>query len=285
MSLPTCPDPHGGRSTTTGPPGYADRVPGTTATDTGLGRDDWDSHWSEYADSAARNPAQEYRKRLMLRLLGQSARPKRLLDIGSGTGEFAAEVPRRVPKCEIVGVELSATGIDPRRRLVPGAEFLQRNLLEPGETPPHLRDWATHAVCSEVLEHIERPEALLDGILPYLAPGCQLVVTVPGGPMSAFDRHIGHRAHHTPQELAAVLERAGFEIERASGAGFPFFNLYRLLIVARGERLVDDVAGGAGSPAARLAMRAFGLLFRLNLSASPWGWQTIVLARVPHGSA
>ena len=82
-----------------------------------------------------------------------------------------------------------------------------------------------------------------------------------------------------------MLERAGLEIELAAGAGFPFFNLYRLLVVARGERLVDDVAGGAGSTAARLAMRLFGLLFRLNASASPWGWQTIVLARVPHRTA
>jgi hypothetical protein len=56
-------------------------------------------------------------------------------------------------------------------------------------------------------------------------------------------------------------------------------------VVARGERLVGDVAGGGGSALARLAMRFFGLLFRLNLSASPWGWQTVVLARVPHRAA
>jgi hypothetical protein len=189
------------------------------------------------------------------------------------------------PDSEIVGVELSAKGVELARRRVPGAEFLQRDLLEAADPPPHLRAWATHAVCSEVLEHLEQPAALIGGVLPYLAPGCWLVVTVPGGPMSAFDRHIGHRAHYTARELATVLERAGLEIEYKAGAGFPFHNLYRLLIVMRGERLIDDVAGGSGSATARLMMRLFGLLFRLNMSASPWGWQTIVLARVPQRAA
>jgi hypothetical protein len=66
------------------------------------------------------------------------------------------------------------------------------------------------------------------------------------------------------------------------GAGFPFFNLYRLVVVARGRRLIDDVtleeAGGATSSTARLAMTAFDRLFRFNLTRSPWGWQIVGLA-------
>ena len=30
-----------------------------------------------------------------------------------------------------------------------------------------------------------------------LAPGAKVVVTVPGGPRSAFDKHIGHCRHFT----------------------------------------------------------------------------------------
>src|SRR3546814_18015665 len=79
-----------------------------------------------------------------------------------------------------------------------------------------------------------------------MAPGCRLVVTVPGGPMSAFDRHIGHRRHFTPPALAALLTDAGLAVERTDGAGFPFFNLYRLGVIARGHRLVADLTGGQG---------------------------------------
>jgi hypothetical protein len=99
--------------------------------------------------------------------------------------------------------------------------------------------------------------------------------------MSAFDRHIGHRRHFTPRDLAEILAAAGLEVRWAAGAGFPFFNLYRALVIARGERLVADVsAAGAEQPgaAARLAMAAFRPLFRLNRTRSRWGRQIVAVA-------
>ena len=69
------------------------------------------------------------------------------------------------------------------------------------------------------------------------------VVTVPGGPMSAFDRHIGHRRHFSPDDLRAVLLAAGFQVERTTGVGFPFFNLYRLVAIHQRQ-----VEGQAFSP-------------------------------------
>jgi hypothetical protein len=78
-----------------------------------------------------------------------------------------------------------------------------------------------------------------------------------------------------------VLEQAGFIVERSARAGFPFFNIYRLIVLLRGERLVHDAARGAGTRPARLVMRIFGVLFRLNLTSSPWGWQVLAAARVP----
>src|SRR5438445_2155740 len=126
---------------------------------------------------------------------------------------------------------------------------------EPREPESPLRGWATHAVCSEVLEHLEQPADLLRNARAYLAPGCRVIVTVPGGPMSAFDRHIGHRKHYHPEDLRQVLECAGFRIERVSGAGYPFFNLYRRVVIARGSRLIGDVSGRP-SWTARAAMVA-----------------------------
>jgi SAM-dependent methyltransferase len=245
--------------------------------------DDWDRHWQDYAESAASNPAQAYRRSLVLRLLASSGNgvPARVLDIGSGTGDLAAEIRNAFPAAELLGMDVSAAAVEHAARKVPAATFLQRDLVGGSEPEPAHRGWATHAVCSEVLEHVEDPEALLVNARSYLAPGCTLVVTVPGGPMSAFDRHIGHRQHFTAQSLRALLGQAGFVVERAAGAGFPFFNLYRLIVLVRGERLVDDVARGAGPRPARLVMKIFGVLFRLNLTSSPWGWQVLATARVP----
>jgi SAM-dependent methyltransferase len=243
--------------------------------------DDWDRHWDDYGETAAKNPAQAYRRWLILGLLSGQEKPRRVLDIGSGTGDLAAEILAAFPSVELIGLDVSEAAVEYAARKVPAARFRQRDLLRAGNAEPELRGWANHAVCSEVLEHVEEPARLLANARPYLAPGCRLIVTVPGGPVSAFDRHIGHRRHFTPQTVRAAIEEAGFEVERTGRAGFPFFNVYRLIVLLRGQRLVDDFAHGAGTAPARAMMKAFDLLFKLNLTSSPWGWQVFAAARLP----
>ncbi len=205
----------------------------------------------------------------------------RVLDIGSGQGDFAAELVQRYPSAELLGLEVSAAGIEIAQRKAPSASFLQRDLTSPEQPPAQWRDWATHAVCSEVLEHVDDPRSLLANATPFMAPGCSLVVTVPGGPMSAFDHHIGHRRHFTAAGLRQVIEAAGLEVEMTGGAGFPFFNLYRRVVILRGRKLVEEVtsAGGSESRLASVAMNAFRLLFKLNLPAGRRGWQMVAVAR------
>jgi len=244
-------------------------------------RDDWEELWREYADAAARNPAQEYRRRLILDTLAERAPVRRLLDIGTGTGDLAVAARRAFPDAQILGLDLSESGLDVAREKVPDGIFLRRDLLDDRRPEAEHRGWATHAVCSEVLEHVPDPVRLLRKARDYLAPGCVIVITVPGGPMSAFDRHIGHRRHFSPADVRDALTDAGFEVELAWRAGFPFFNLYRLAVILRGERLVNDAAAQRDSRLARVVMGVFRILFRLNLPQSRWGWQTIAVARVP----
>jgi hypothetical protein len=107
-------------------------------------------------------------------------------------------------------------------------------------------------------------------------------VTVPGGPMSAFDRHIGHRQHFDRRKIRSILEQAGYSVERTYLTGFPFFNLYRLLVIARGKRLACDVetkSAGKSSGLARFVMKVFRVLFHANLLDSPFGWQVVATAR------
>jgi SAM-dependent methyltransferase len=245
-------------------------------------RDDWDRHWSEYGESYERNPAQELRRRLITRLLASDGPPRRVVDIGSGRGEMVEALARKYPNASFLGVEYSQFGVDVAAARVPAATFVQRDLVERGDPPDGYRTWATHAICSEVLEHVDQPELLLRHAAEFMAPGCRLVVTVPGGPMSAFDRHIGHRQHFTPARLRTLLTEAGLEVERAAGVGFPFFNLYRSVIILRGERLAVDVTVDRARPslAARSAMAVFsGLLHLPGL----WhgGWQNVAVARTP----
>jgi SAM-dependent methyltransferase len=251
--------------------------------------DDWDQHWDDLGESAAGNPANTYRQRLIFQNLEPCPPGARILDIGSGQGELAVLLRSRFPSSDIWGLEYSSAGV--RRASLATAcdgrpvRFTQRDLLSSADLAPSDQHWATHAVCSEVLEHVDRPDLLLRHAREYLAPGCRVVVTVPAGPRSAFDRHIGHRQHFTPRSLRETLEAGGFVTTRIDRAGAPFFNLYRLIVMLRGRRLIEDLSRSDGSSGSlrdakklKAAYRVFDAAFRLNLPSTPFGWQLVAVA-------
>lgn len=242
--------------------------------------DDWDRHWQDFSAAAELSPATRYRRRLALRLLLSAdlrASSVRMLEIGSGAGQFAEEFLAQAPRAQFLGLELSRTGVRMASRRVPAARFLERDLLAPAAPDDGLDFRATHALCSDVLEHLDDPALLLRHAAAYMAPGCKLVVTVPGGWYSAFYGHIGHRRHYTQAQLSELLESTGFTVERGYAAGFPFFNLYRMLVTLRGRELIA-AAARVPSPIMRISGAIFDVLFRLNLM-HPWGWQTVAVAR------
>jgi hypothetical protein len=102
--------------------------------------------------------------------------------------------------------------------------------------------------------------------------------------MSAFDKHIGHRRHFSLHLLERTLREAGLDVADLRGAGFPFFNVYRLVVVARGKRLIDDAAEGDDVTlplSARAAIRMFSWLFRLNTGKTRFGWQLVAVGAEP----
>lgn len=247
----------------------------------GVGRDDWNRHWHDYGQVATLNPAQIYRLELAMSLLGieGSGEGVRLLDIGCGTGDTAAAMLGRYPSAQIVGLDLAQAGVELARQKAPTARFFQRNLLQSDAPPIELRGWATHAICTEVIEHVDDPRVLLRNARQYMTSGCRLVVTAPGGPMSAFDRHIGHRKHWRRQDLEALLHDAGYHPNHIAGVGFPFFNLYRCMVILRGSRLINDIGPtGEASWSARMAMAVFQALVRRRFNSSRWGWQMVAVA-------
>jgi SAM-dependent methyltransferase len=247
-------------------------------------RDNWEDHWDKYNRSTEENPAQNYRREMICSLLElrDSGEGVRLLDIGSGQGDMAAALQARFPKANLLGLELSQAGVGISQTKVPGARFVQCNLLETKEPAKELIGWATHGVCSEVIEHVDDPVSLLRNARRYLTAGARLILTAPGGPMSAFDRHIGHRKHWSPDEIKDVLRNAGYTSEQVTRAGFPFFNLYRCIVIMRGRKLIEDVSSESVrgvSLGARVVMRTFHHLIRPNLNSMRRGWQMIAIAR------
>jgi trans-aconitate methyltransferase len=246
--------------------------------------DNWNAHWDDFASYASENPAQDYRHRTLLNVLKKAGirDTVRLLDIGSGQGDFLHKAANLWPAAELVGLELSQTGVMISRRKVPRARVFVADVFARAPETDALEGWAEAAVCSEVLEHVDDPVAFLHAANFYLGPGAFLVITVPSGPVSSFDRHIGHRQHFTPGEIAGLLSAAGFEVQQVVRAGFPFFNLYRRIVIARGEKLVQDLRTQSSRMPlwiGRLMMAMFRVLFLANFLDSPFGWQIVAIAR------
>jgi 2-polyprenyl-3-methyl-5-hydroxy-6-metoxy-1,4-benzoquinol methylase len=251
-----------------------------------LDSDDWDQHWAAFGDAVSGNPATSYRSRLILKFLGNVDFGAEILEIGCGQGELTLLLAETFPEAVVRGIDISAEVVARATRAARArglsARFAQRDLLQTLESGHDDRGRAAIAVCSEVLEHVDRPDVLLRNATDYLATGCRLVVTVPGGPRSAFDRHIGHRRHFTADSLRRLLEENGFEDVTVHRAGFPFFNVYRLVVIARGKKLIADVEqsndplsdGTSGA-----VLRLFDRVFRYNLDSSRFGWQLLAVAR------
>jgi 2-polyprenyl-3-methyl-5-hydroxy-6-metoxy-1,4-benzoquinol methylase len=246
--------------------------------------DNWEDHWSDYAESASTNPAQEYRRRLIIEALQSGAGETGqliagLLDIGSGQGDLLRDLRVALPEAgRLLGLELSASGIKIAQLKVPEANFVKTDLLADSTPQEPYARFASHAVCSEVLEHVDDPSTLLRNASRYLRGGALIVVTVPGGPRSTFDRHIGHRRHFSKRRLENVLLDAGFESIEVRAAGFPVFNIYKLVVIAAGKRLITAAAAPT-SGASGLASRIFEKLFQIPMPRSMFGWQLVATAK------
>jgi SAM-dependent methyltransferase len=243
--------------------------------------DDWETLWNLLGKASASNPARQYRAQLMIPFLAAEGDAPRIIDFGSGQGDLAPAIRRALPRAEVVGFELTHTGVRHAQQRAPEARFHRVDLLRDEVSPEvaHLRGWADVGICSEVLEHLDEPKRALRGIRAFLRPGGRLLVTVPGGPMTRFDRAIGHRKHFRRGEVRRELEESGYRVEADWAAGFPFFNIYKLALVLRGDAVLRDAVAQRDDALTRGAYGVFRALFRFNSRTSRWGWQMLLVAR------
>lgn len=239
--------------------------------------DNWEEHWTQQGAIATKNPAQQFRHALVLKEVHQTL-PQSILDVGCGQGDLLSAISALQPSISLHGIELSSVGAAMTRTKVPQAAIYSRDLTDPHYTP--VVTGVSCLTCVEVLEHLDDPTTFLSSALKHLIAGGRLVLTVPSGPMTAFDKSIGHRQHFTRSDLKRIMQTVGLQNIKIRRVGFPFFNLYRLTVLLRGKRLVEEVGSSslAESKSAQFVMAAFGVLFRFNINRVPLGWQLIAVA-------
>lgn len=169
-----------------------------------------------YAKYQTANPLmQRIIRRFVDRVLAhvEAARPRRLVDLGSGEGMIARELRRLPFELEYRGIELDADAVRIARAEVPGLRFEVGNLLELEPDP----GWADVSLCLEVLEHLEDPSAAVDRIAEWT--GSVAIVSVPWEPyfrtgnllrgkyLETLGNHPEHVQQFGPRSLRALLER------------------------------------------------------------------------------
>lgn len=247
----------------------------------------YDHVWDVWGELDRDSPAAFHRRRLILTLVREHARSaSQVLELGCGQGTLLKKLELELPAAVVQGADVSPRSLEKSRELGCRAELFELDLAALDFEARHAARLGHFdlVICSEVLEHLADDKLALERIRSLLAPGGHLIVTVPSGQRTRFDRALGHVRHYTRSGLAWRLREADYDVERALAWGFPFHNLYRLL-VAMGARLSLD-AGAAGGPALprgtvglgyRALARALKPLYFLNRPY--WGPQLLAVAR------
>ena len=127
---------------------------------------------------------------------------RRALDVGTGTGRGAAEIKRRHPNAEVVGLDVSAAMLDEARRLLPNLEFVEGDASRLPFADAEF-DLVAHANMIPFLDEVAR----------VLRPGGWTIFAFSGGNETPI--------YVAPERLWRELERRGFSdfAEIAAGRG------------------------------------------------------------------
>ncbi len=188
----------------------------------------------------------------LFELCGELLRPgAHVLDVGCGNGYTAGQFLAR--GCDIVGIDLSETGIALARQTYPAARFEMlpaddQILRRLGCSPFDI------IVSTEVIEHLYAPREYMKGCFKALRPGGKLVLSTPYhgylknlfiSLLDKWDDHLnplwdgGHIKLWSRATLSCLFTETGFDNLRFRGAGrIPY--LWMTMLMA-GDRPVPEI--------------------------------------------
>lgn len=164
-------------------------------------------------------------------LCGELRSGTRVLDVGCGNGFTAGEFLSR--GCQVVGLDLSESGIQLARKTYPTARFEvlaadEQVLAQLGEKPFDI------VVSTEVVEHLYSPREYARGCFAALRPGGRFICTTPYhgyfknlalAVTNKWDSHLsplwdgGHIKFWSRRTLGQLLLDTGFVNLQFRGAG------------------------------------------------------------------
>jgi 2-polyprenyl-3-methyl-5-hydroxy-6-metoxy-1,4-benzoquinol methylase len=180
----------------------------------------YEEYWDRDDPTPLKDPLTPTRMTLLRQQLGSD--DHRILDAGCGSGTVVGELGNE--GLETIGLDISQRAIELASRRHPSALFLRHSAEDlPWPVEPGSQDVV---VAFEVIEHLLRPRALIEGAREALRLGGHVAVSTPYHGVSknvvvslvAFDRHFAPEGDHirffTDGALERLLHSNGFVVER-----------------------------------------------------------------------
>lgn len=195
-------------------------------------------------------------RRRVMRII-RRAKPQRIMDVATGTGDLAIAMARKVNEAHILGVDLSEEMLSEARKKIKRLEFEKRITLEKGDAEnltmvaSESVDAATVAFGVRNFENIERG---LSEIYRTLRPGGKLVVLEFSMPKNRLVRWVYRQYAHrllpriggmiskdkqaytylpdsveefpAPERFAEILKGVGFKSVKLSSQSFGIAYIY-----------------------------------------------------------
>jgi 2-polyprenyl-3-methyl-5-hydroxy-6-metoxy-1,4-benzoquinol methylase len=151
-----------------------------------------------------------------------------VVDVGCGDGSHATFCAHRGARLILCDIDPNQIAVARARLSTYAADRIEFHVTD-GNPLPLPDNVATRIVCTEVLEHVEDPCALMAEMVRIGRPSALYLITVPGSAQEMLQKSLAHpsyfeRPNHIrifqPEELAALVRNAGLQIEHTSCYGF-----------------------------------------------------------------
>ena len=248
------------------------------------GDDNWDRIWQQLSEGMAMNPGRDYRYQAIVKQIRSlNSMPLHIIDAGCGTGQLLEILSQEFPNANLSGFEISEEAINQTQDRVPKSAVFKIDTTSELPAVHEKVEQSQLIILSEVLEHLDNPKQTLQWLKSFVGlDGC-LIVTVPAGPMSFFDRFIGHRTHFNKKTIEFVLVESGWSPIKVYKSGFPGINLIRIAAIVRGKRIIQDLQNASKFGfKRRFFFLACRTLLKISSRNSPFGWQLVVVAKINH---
>lgn len=211
--------------------------------------------------------------------------PRKILEIGCGTGFVLSKIRTIYPHAHLSGSDIYTEGLGFAAKRVPDATLFQMDARH----IPFDQEFDLIGAF-DVLEHIEEDEMVLAQMYQACTQGGRLLLTVPQHRWmwSRMDDFAHHQRRYTRTELIRKLEHAGFQVEYATS----FVSLLLPLMWAMrslgtsGTEMQDQMAaaglaiGKFSNKLLSAAMAVERALIDLGIRF-PFGGSLLMLARRP----